>query len=229
MSITLGRRIPPDWNHVEKYPLKNLRKADRPKGEPVVLGTNWYEAMFYPFEKPNGEFWLKEDPMSSVVGGHAYCLRPDRVTDLGTWHELYDQGSRGACVGFSCARSRSLVERRKYDGNWIYDEALKIDEWPGEADEGTSVRAGFNVMKNQGVMRLDGDLEPDEGISAYRWMTTVDEVRYVLDSPSNDKREAVRIVNSWGLSWPHYVWMPYKLLERLLVIEQGEAAVGTSR
>ena len=226
---TLGRREPSDWRHVELYPMRALAAAEQPRSQAVVLGTNWYASMMRPYLKLNNEWWFREDNLGRNLGGHATCLRPDRVTDYGTWWEFYHQKDRNACVGFACARSRSLVERRRYDANWIYDRALEIDEWPGEDDEGTSLRAGFQVMKNTGVRRANtGAISQDESISAYRWLRSVDEIRAVLDSPSNDARQAVRLMSSWGRDFPHFIWLPYTLLERLLN-EDGEAATGTPR
>lgn len=224
----LGRRTPDNWEHVERYPLSALSEEERPLGEPVVLGIYWYSRFFYPERKSDGSWWIaRGDDWGDIEGGHAICVKPDRVTDLGTWHEYYDQ-QRNSCVGFSCSRSRSLVERRMYNGEWLYDRALERDEWGGEADQGTSLNAGFKVLYELGPKRRTGAIRPDEGVSAYRWLTSVDEVAYVLDSPSNEQRQAVRLVNSWGLDWPHYVWLPYAALERLL-LEAGEAVVATSR
>src|SRR6266511_2692525 len=38
----LGRFIPDDWQHVERYPLSALTDEDRPTNSPVVIGVNWY-------------------------------------------------------------------------------------------------------------------------------------------------------------------------------------------
>lgn len=227
-SRKLGRRVPTDWSHVETYPLSALAQEERPQGEPVVLGIYWYYKFYEPERGSDGSYWIgRGDNWGNLEGGHAICIKPDRVTDLGTWHSHYDQ-SRNSCVGHSVSRSRTLVERRMYDGEWLYERALERDEWGGEADQGTSLDAGFQVLHQLGPKRSTGSIRPDEGVSAYRWLTDVEEVRYVLNSPSNEQRQAVRLVNSWGLIWPHYVWLPYESLERLL-IENGEAVVATSR
>lgn len=52
----------------------------------------------------------------------------------------------------------------------VYHEAQKVDEWPGEGYEGTSVRAGAKVLKSLGF------------IDSYHWASDVSEViRAVLD------------------------------------------------
>jgi hypothetical protein len=67
-----------------------------------------------------------------------------------------------------------------------------------------------------------------EGITVYRWARTVAEVHGVLKSPANDRLGAVRILNSWGHSYPHRVWMPDETLQRL-IDEDGEVALVTDR
>jgi hypothetical protein len=220
--------MPTTWEHVERYPLSALPEEDRPQSEPIVLGLNWYEKFFEPVRRSDGSYWIGlGDNWGAIAGGHAICVKPDRVTDLGTWHEYYDQ-QRNSCVGFSASRSRTLIERRKYNGEWLYDRALERDEWPGTKDQGTSVDAGFKVLRELGPCTPAGYIRPLAGVSAYRWLTDVSEVAYVLDSPTNETRQAVKLVNSWGLAWPHFVWLPYLALERLL-IENGEAVTATSR
>ena len=44
----LGRFIPDDWGHVDKYPLSALPPDKRPTQVPVVIGVNWYAEMFTP-------------------------------------------------------------------------------------------------------------------------------------------------------------------------------------
>jgi hypothetical protein len=67
-----------------------------------------------------------------------------------------------------------------------------------------------------------------EGITAYRWAGTVDEIRGVLQSSLNDQLQAFPFLNSWGRYYPHITWIPYPVMERLLS-ESGEAAVPTDR
>lgn len=72
-----------------------------------------------------------------------------------------DQGREGACVGFGIAHELAAipvsVDITEADARWIYEEAKKIDVWPGEAYEGTSVLAGLKVAKTRGW------------IDEYRW------------------------------------------------------------
>lgn len=94
----------------------------------------------------------------------------------------YDQGQEGACVGFSQSWMMSILNRKLYDARKLYQEAQAIDEFtdtpPGE---GTTLRAGFDVLRTKGHWRVFGGktriVELDEGIESNQWAIRVDEVR----------------------------------------------------
>lgn len=74
-----------------------------------------------------------------------------------TWQvgPVLNQGREGACVGFGhAARVMALPDRHlDVDNSFahtVYKEAQKVDEWPGENYEGTSVLAGAKVLKTRG-------------------------------------------------------------------------------
>jgi hypothetical protein len=69
-----------------------------------------------------------------------------------------------------------------------------------------------------------GQVKAGEGIAANRWARTTAEVLDALKSPASERMGAVRILNSWGSDYPHRVWLPLEVLQRLLD-EDGEAAV----
>lgn len=81
-----------------------------------------------------------------------------------TW---LDQDREGACVGFSWAHELAAlpvaVPADMILAQKIYRDAQKIDEFPGEAYEGTSVLAGAKIVQSLGYM--------DE----YRWAFGVDD------------------------------------------------------
>ncbi len=222
----LGRRVPADFEHVERYPLSALEET--PTKVPVVLGINWYSAFDHPVNLSGtsysygqrGEFWIARDgKLGSIRGGHAIACKPYEVGD--GWWDYYNQGSTPACVGFSCARMMTLLNRKRYDALWLYKEAQRHDEWPGEYYEGTSVRGGCWVLKNEGPSKVLAD-----GISAYRWTLDWNEVRATLGLP--DSVDGVPLLNSWGRDYPHIVRLPDEVGQRLLD-EDGEAAVVTDR
>ena len=108
----------------------------------------------------------------------------NRALDLGPpgWRDFYDQGREGACCGFAASWMMSIRNRRRYDARWLYLEGRKVDEWDDTPpEEGTSVRAVCDVLRERGHCRVAGGktspCEASEGIAANRWATTVDEVR----------------------------------------------------
>lgn len=248
---TFGRKIPPDWEHISNYPLRAL--LDDPSHKLVVPPANT--------EKSLGLPW---------------------------WWKQHNQRQRSSCVGHGESAERSITNHYqrlkqsaqdityRYDSNWLYDEALKVDEWPGEADEGTSLRAGYSVQVAQGHRRVQrgksGPPVSEHGVSAYRWATSTDEIRaaiyaglavaigvnwygsfsapyqkmpggdYWIDFGQgssilgghcvclfrmSDRRQAFKIMNSWGAYWQPS-WVHYTVMERLLD-EDGEAAVVVDR
>lgn len=116
--------------------------------------------------------------------------RVERTLSMPTWaHDFYDQGEEGACVGFGSSQMMTILNRHRYDARWLWEQAKVYDEWPDTNpgdNEGTSVRAGMDVLRQVGHVRiLRGKDRPEnlvEGISENRWATRVDEVRASISS-----------------------------------------------
>lgn len=144
-----------------------------------------------------------------------------------------DQGSEGACVGFAWAHEMaarpSVIERvtSEFARQRIYYEARKIDAWPGEAYEGTSVIAGAKVCKNLGAIReyrwafgledlrlAVGHAGPAVlGVNWYEGMEETDSKGFIHATGQvlgghcivcfgvNHKEKFFRLQNSWGPGW----------------------------
>lgn len=247
MSGALGRVVPPDFEHVEKYPLTAAIETIT-KPTPVIIGVNWYTAFDKPVKSSDGTWWVPEAGagLGTVRGGHCVCLKPKGVTDTSGWWDFYDQGQEGACVGFGSSRAMSQLNRERYFARWLWDEAKAADEFPDTNpgdDNGTTVRSALGVLKKQGHVlweskykalddepsdaakrdKLKGD--PKQGIAAYRWITSMDDLLHVLGF---DGLEYVEVVNSWGRSYPHVTRFPLSVIERLWK-EDGELGVVTDR
>jgi hypothetical protein len=234
--------------HLERYPLTTATMPTKPMS--MVAGVNWYAGMMEP---TRGTFqhhpWVLGDrPLGRLVGGHAICLRNTKVKDVDGWWRFYDQGIEGRCVEFAMLRMLSHANRKRYDitSRWHYWQAQRADEWaggsyPGASPryEGTSVRAGLDVLHKRGAIPalvggrayapgrdLDVLANPAEGIAAYRWARTWDDVREVLQVP--DSQPGVSMLNSWGPAWPREVLLLDELGERLLR-EDGEFGVVSDR
>jgi hypothetical protein len=238
----LGRFIPDDWKHYERWALTSDTVPEAPT--PVVIGVNWYSNFDRPVQKGR-EWWIGEGDLGHIRGGHCVCVQSFNLKDHQAWWDFYDQGREGACVGFGSSRMMTLLDRGRYNARWLWDRAKERDEWsdtnPGD-DNGTSVRAAMEVLRDLGHVKwrkssmeeLDHvgrtNLTPDNqrGISTYRWASSVDEMRSVLSSPAHERRGAFPILNSWGRDYPRVVWIPYATMQRL-IDEDGEVALVTDR
>jgi hypothetical protein len=251
MERSLGRKAPSDWKHVEKYPMTAALAPTKPANS--VVGTNWYRAMFRPVRDSRGYWWIgvvktptglrvmNKTELGPLVGGHAYAIKARGVGHNPAWHEFYDQddpqfvsriGSAyrwksGGCTGFSVCIMQTLSNRKRYDPYHIYHEDQKIDEWPGEDYEGSSVRAALDVARMQGLVPVVRGkarfITPAEGIAANRWITSYEEWKQHIgysDVPFVDK------AGSWGTSFPRLVRIPDELME-MLWLEDGEISMVT--
>src|SRR4051794_38124487 len=198
MPGPLGRRPPSDWKHVDKYPLTATTAPSKPT--PVVIGVNWYVEFDKPEKDGQGHSWIaRNGKLTKVRGGHCVCLKPRGATDPDAWWSFYNQGREGACVGFGVSRLASHLNRKLYDAFWLYHEAQKVDDRPGVDYEGTTVRAGLDILRKRGhrVMSDGVAAGPDivEGILANRWAHSTDDILQVL---GYDGLEYVDVLNSWG-------------------------------
>jgi hypothetical protein len=114
---------------------------------------------------------------------------PSSAQDVVRWDigKVRDQGTEGACVGFGCKALLEASPFRQTEGltaREIYLEARIIDEWPDpNPEDGTSVRAGLNVLKTHGL------------IESYVWATGMQDVLDFLE-----KRGPVVM----GVTWHGY-------------------------
>jgi hypothetical protein len=236
MAGALGLRKPTDDRHRALYPLTAATIPDIPT--PVAIGINWYHGFDAPVLK-NGSYWIGlGTDWSSVRGGHAVCLKPPALRDLPEWWRFYDQGNEGACVAFAVSRMMTLLNRKRYAAMPLYAEAQNVDEFTDTPpEEGTTVRAVCDVARREGLWLAHkaGATGPvlSEGIDTNRWAGSVSEIAACL-SPGDAgqsvlNRGYVELLNSWGAFYPHTARLPLEALNRLIFMEDGEAAVVTDR
>lgn len=229
----LGRRVPTDWEHVDKYPLRALPPLERPEGVPSAIGVNWYPSFDRPIKSEyDGRWRIKAPgPNERPRGGHCIAVKPPNMIDVLSWWRYYNQGKEGACCGFGASRVMSLLNRKRYQAFWLYYTGQLNDEYSDTPPaEGTSVRAVLDVLRTMGGIVVRGntptvDPDPAEGIAANRWATSIDDWLLALGRPGADE---VPLANSWGTGYPQTVWLPTQAAERLLR-EDGEFSIITDR
>lgn len=242
-------RVPSaNFDHIDKYPLTAAMAAET--DESVVIGVNWYSNFDHPVLRRiagRDRYIIGDGDLGHLRGGHAVCLRHHDVHDTLGWYNYYDQGDEGRCVEFACMRERSLANRVRYDitSRWHYFMMQQADEWQGGsypgADpvyDGTSVRAGQEVMRAYGLVRARprgatisyeeaaSRVTTEDATQVYRWATDWNDVRTVLSVP--DDMPGVPLLNSWGNGYPKEVLLLDEAGARLLA-EDGEFAVVTDK
>jgi hypothetical protein len=90
-------------------------------------------------------------PIRALVG--------DKIPRSYTWacDQVLDQGTEGACVGFSwahelIARPKVILGITNEIARSFYQRAQQLDEWPGTNYDGTSVLAGAKTVMEQGFL-----------------------------------------------------------------------------
>lgn len=193
----------------------------------------------------------REYPIRALVGD----TRQPRYKLWGGGRVL-DQGTEGACVGFGWAHELAATPIRVKGATenefarTIYKEAQKVDQWPGEDYDGTSVLAGAKVVKSMGkiseyrwcfsledvLLALSYEGPVVLGLNWYEGMFDTDSKGYIYPTGRllgghcimargvSVHYERVALRNSWGPDWGKYggCYLKFEDLERLLH-EQGEA------
>jgi hypothetical protein len=235
MSGPLGRRPPTDWRHVERHALTAAPALEKPT--PVVMGTMWPIEADRPVQDSRGTWWIKGPFSGRSRGGHAYALEPlDGRDSKGNWL-WFNQVSEGICVSEGVARAAWLLLRRRFQPRPLYDLAQRIDEWAETPpEEGTSVRAGFDVWRTTGLIparrgedhwEKDADVDPDRSpdrttmLPENRWALSAQEILDALGTPG---RDWATILNSWARGYPHRVRIAASDLQWLLE-RDGEAGI----
>jgi hypothetical protein len=234
----LGRRIPTSWEHVSKYPLRLMAAPPVPpitvervlslpayrreldqgtEGACTGFGSTWmmailnrrlYHARQLYLEAQKIDEWDDTPPQE----GSSVRAVMDVLRTRGHWRRV--NGTNFAPIPDA---RHGISENR-----W----ATKVDEIRACIAAGVPVTGGFNwytAFDSEGIQKIGmdywigrgGDLGPIRGGHC------------ICIYGASDRRQAVKIVNNWGVTYP-LVWLPYTVLRRLLK-EDGEASIVTDR
>lgn len=204
---------PPDNVHRMKYPLE---AGNIPVG-PMVAACNWPAEFSRPNRRPDGTWWIDaKPPYPRLLGGHAFCLLPEGWDDImGGW-DWFDQGATSQCVAYASNRMQAINNsRRNYAPGPFYARCKELDGYPGE---GTYVRTAMDILRNEGVWVQKsgkGVQGPRlaHGIVSNRWATSPDDILDALDANETGR---ICILNSWGTSYPHMVYVPIETIAAMM-------------
>jgi len=189
-------------------------------------------------------------------------LLPMSVTPVSKYWQvgpILDQGDTPMCVGYASEQFLQSEPLLTMDGpspKQIYDAAQKLDEWPGEGYDGTSVRGAAKALTEMG--RLQSYVWGADALDARDWLILKGPVimgtdwltnmfdpaqdgtlrvngslagghAYLLvgyDAPNN----RFKMVNSWGGSWglSGTAWIKYRDLDKLIA-RHGEACAAVEQ
>ena len=151
---TLGRLVPPDWDHLAAKPL-SAAPPTIPK--PVALGVSWYTSFDTPQQRRDGSWHVPDasrERLGKVRGGHCFCLAQMggvKALELNPgWWTFYNQGPEGACEGFGHGKAQTLEKAVTVDPWFLYDEARRLaGTYPD--GEGTTNRTLVKVLETKGA------------------------------------------------------------------------------
>ncbi len=84
---------------------------------------------------------------------------PEQVDWTNQLTLIRDQGNEGTCVGFAVTAMKEFQEWKQHghkfnlSERWIYEWAKRLDEFPGEDYEGTSIRAAMKALTKHGICK----------------------------------------------------------------------------
>ena len=233
MPETLGRLVPADWRHVERYPYAAVAPAT-PAAVERTLALPGYRAR-YDQASEGACVGFASSWMMSIVNRRFYdapwLWNSAKAVD--DWPDTNPGDDRGTSVRAAMDVLRAQGHVRIFRGRAAppsLAEGIAENRWATTVDEvRTSVAAGTPVVLGCHWYRNFDAPQHDGGA----WwigrgdLGTVRAGHAVCIYRASDRHQAVGIVNSWGRRYPP-VLMPYATLERLLG-EQGEAALVTDR
>lgn len=233
MNGTLGRRVPTDWKHVEKFRFATIAPVSVTRAErtlPLPRYRLKYDQGTEGACVGFGSSW-----MTSILNRSFYDAPWlwDRAKERDEWADTNPGDGNGTSVRAAMDVLRLLGHVKVWNGaSQLADQShgIAANRWATQVDEvRTCVAAGTPV-----VLGVNWYVNFDHPVKkGTRWwigegaLGNVRGGHAVCIYSVKDSIEAVGIVNNWGIGYP-LAMLPYTTLQRLLD-EQGEATMVTDR
>lgn len=249
----LGRRVPTDWRHTEEYPWRNLEPKTVSYVKRVMVLPYWHWSHDQGFEGAcvgfGGSLVMavtnliqrrdSDPPIKPYAVRYDSWWLWDRSKEIDEWSDTNPGDSNGTSVRASMDILRTLghvqvantYTGRAIDPKPVITNGIAANRWAWTVDEmRTAVSQALPV--SIGVNWYANFDSPREKRYNEYWIGEGDLGRIrgghcVAVYGADDDRQAFRVKNSWGRSYP-LVWLPYKTMQRL-ISEDGEAAIITDR
>ncbi len=238
MNNGLGRRPLPigDVDHLEKYPIRQLLPATVATVERTLALPYRYRAK-YDQGAEGACVGFASSWMMSILNRRFYDARwlYKEAQKIDEWEgESYSGTSVRAGMEMLRSVGHKYLHKHKHEHAPMLEDGIHEYRWASTVDEvRTCLAAGVPVTL--GIDWMSTFDNPKKKSDGSRWigegdLGTVRGGHAICCYGASDRRQACKLTNSWGKSWP-LVWLPYATLQRLLdgIQYQGEAAIVTDR
>jgi len=227
MEYGLGREVPGDFRHVEKYPLSSVVKVEAVSVEHKI--KNPYPAFLFNQGEEGACVGFGCSRIMSFLNHELYdpWWLWNRAKETDEWPDTNPGDDNGTSVRAALEILRTLGHKDVSlpapilgAGIESYHWATNIDEMRGVIALGVPIVIGINWYSN-----FDQPIksEADEYWIGLGDLGHIRGGHCVVLHGASDKRQAFRMLNSWGKSYPP-VWLPYDVMDQLRQ-EDGEVGV----
>lgn len=255
MAGGLGRRVPTDFEHVQRFALMAAPESALVTCEKTLRLPHWW----YRGQHDQGEegacVGFGTTLMMAIINMYEEGKTPrydpwwlwDRSKERDEWTDTNPGDTNGTSVRAACDVLRTLGHVRTTE--WIEErrsavpataahlrEGIRENRWARTVDEMRAVMAlglpmsiGVNWYSNFDTPKNkvvgDGRFHRRDWVIGEGDLGPLRGGHCVCVYGGSDRRQAFKIANSWGRTYPP-VWMPYETMQRL-IREDGEVALVT--
>lgn len=244
----LGRRAPEDFTHVENHRIRGVLQAD-----PATITVNRTLALpWWHWQHDQGAegscvghgkamtMAVVNTKQNKAAGARPQTVRYnpwwiwDRAKERDPWPDTNPGDDNGTSVDAACQVAYNLglvpYDKRRKELPAALDAGISAYRWATDVDEMRTAIAGGAAI-TIGVDWYENFDRPEK-VGNEWWigkggLGNLRGGHCVCVYGASDRREAFRLKNSWGKSYP-LVWLPYETMQ-VLLDDYGEAAIITDR